>query len=122
MNVDIQIGIVDAHRRAFALFLHEVVRNSVLGAVSHELGMVEVFRVDHGVDGEGLVYGHIVLPRDLFYFLIYGIGTTGFEMIDWFQDAQSGAATEIRLVEDFLVSRERHHSPTDLYVVSTYRQ
>ena len=55
MDVDIQIWIIHTHGGTLLELLDKVINNSIVRAISHELRVVEVLRIDNGINGEGLV-------------------------------------------------------------------
>ncbi|OAV65612.1 hypothetical protein Barb6_02827 [Bacteroidales bacterium Barb6] len=119
MYINVEVGIVDADGRTLAELLGEIINNGILRAVSHKLGMIEVFGIDNGVDGKGRFRRHVILPCHFLGLRIHRIGIFGFEVINRFENAEGGAATKVGFVKQLLVPRERDHAAACLQIGGT---
>ncbi|OAV72104.1 hypothetical protein Barb7_03138 [Bacteroidales bacterium Barb7] len=119
MYINVEVGIVDADGRTLAELLGEIINNGIFRAVSHKLGMIEVFGIDNGVNGKGRFRRHVILPCHLLGFRIHCIGIFGFEVINRFENAEGGAAAKVDFVKQLLVPRERDHAAACLQIAGT---
>ena len=117
--VETDVGVGDADVGALALRLAEIVDDGVLHLIGHELGVAELLRVDHGVDGERGFQVEIAAPIDRLHGLIDVVGIFRLEVLDGFQDAHGRAQTEVGPVHHLAVAAERHHAAANLYIVGT---
>ena len=119
VHIQLDVGICHTNIRTFALFLAKIVHNGVLHLISNKLGVAELLRIDHRIDGKSSVQIEIVSPFDGLYCLVDSFCIESLEMLDRFEHSDSCAKAEVCSIEHFLVSRKRHHTTTNLYVVST---
>ena len=119
MYIQADVGVGDADVWSLSRFLAELVNNSVLHLVRHELGVAELFREHYGIYGERLVVVEIFGPIHLLNLLIHIIGRLSLEMRDGFQNPDCRVQLEIGAIHQFLVSSKRHHTASYLHVVGT---
>ena len=81
--------------------------------------MAEVLAEDDGVDEEGALHIHPLLPVNLLHHFIHLVCILGLKLLDRLQNLHCRACTEIGLVEHFLVAGEGHHTAAYLHVVGT---
>ena len=89
MYVENEVRIVQAHRRALAVLLVEVVGNGILYTICYELGVTENLAVHHRIDRESRIAVHILFPVYRLDNLIDLIGVGRPEVHYRFQDAHS---------------------------------
>ena len=118
-NVDIEfdIGVGDTNIRALAGRISEVVDDSVLYFVRHELRVAEFLRIDDGIYGKGGIEVEVVVPIYGTDGGIYLIGIRSFEMLDGFEDTHSGTQAEVGTIHHFLVTAKGDHSSSYLNFV-----
>ena len=119
VDVELQVGIGDLDVRTTSCPLPHLVDNRVFHLVSYKLRVSELVREDHTIHGESRLVGQVVGPIDFLYGIIHLVGGGGTEVLDGHEDADCGAELEVRAIEKFLVSCERHHATSYLYIVCT---
>ena len=118
VHIEHKVGIREANRRATLILLHEVIHNSVLHAISDEFRVTEVRSKHSGIDGEGAVGGHHLVPVEFLHSLIELVGIVGVEFIEWLENAQCRAATEVGTIEHSLVTLKRNHAASGFHIFS----
>ena len=93
-----------------------MIGNSVFHPVSHKLGVGELAAVDCRVDAESGVWGEELFPVEVAHAVVKLVGVGGRELYDGLKDSQGGAATEVGLVHDLVVSLERDHAESYFYI------
>ena len=118
MYIHTKIWVADNHIRAVtSRLLTPVVGNGILHTVCHKLRVSEVLAEDDRVHQERALHVHVFLPVNLLGCFIHLIGILCLKLLDGFQYLHGCTCTEVCLVEHLLVTRESHHSPTNLNVV-----
>ncbi len=118
MDVDHSVGILQAHFGAlvFAVAVLKVVHDGVFDAICDIAGMGKLVAVGRDVDGEGPVEREDAAPVIPFDFVVELIGIFCLKAIEWLEDTQCGAATEVCLVHYLKVAVELHHPSSGQYV------
>ena len=119
MDVQLQVWVVDADVGAVACLLAELVHDSILHLIGHELAVAELVAEDHAVNGECCLVTQIFRPIYLLDGFVHLIGAGSTEMLDGFQNANSGAQLEVGTVQHLLVACKADHSSAYLYIVGT---
>ena len=119
VNVELQVGVLQADVRAVAGLLAHLVHDGVFHFVGHHLGVAELAGIDHAVDGKGGAVGEILCPIDSFHGVIHFVSRLGTEMFDGLEDADGGAQLDIGAVHHLQVAGEGHHAATDFDVVGS---
>ena len=117
-NVDVQADVGVGHRdvRTVARMFAELVDDGILHLIGHELGVAELLGEYHRVYGESLAVVEVFRPFHLHHLVVHVVGTTGFEVDNGFQNADSSVELEIGTVHQFFVACKRHHSTANLHV------
>ena len=106
MDVDEHVGVLKAHTGTlvFAVAVLKPVDDGVFDAIGDIARVFELVAERHGVDSESLVDGQQRGPVIFLCLLIKLIGVFGGEFIEWPENPQSRAATQICLIEHRQVS------------------
>ena len=106
VNVQQYVRIIDTDRRTFSGFLAEIVHNRIFHFIRNELRMAELIAEHHCVDSESLVNIEIIFPSNGLYLVINFVSILRCEVLDRFQDADSGTKAEISLIHHTFISGE----------------
>ena len=117
--VQTDVGVGNTDIRSHVGALTELVHNGVLHLVSHELRMAELLGEHHRVDGKSLAYVEVLAPVNGAHLVVHVVGTLSLELADGLEDAYGGMQLHVGAIHHFLVTRERHHASSYLYVVGS---
>ena len=118
-HVHVQTDVRVCHRdvRPFSSLLTELVHDGILHFVRHEFGVTELITEHYRVNGKGFLEPQILSPVNLFHLLIDLVSRACLEVLDGFENTDSGVQLEIGAIHEFLIACERHHASSNLYVV-----
>ena len=119
MDIEQYVRVVDAHVRAFACLVAEVIHNGILYLVCYELAVAELVAEYHGIHRKALGVVQVVFPSDGLDVFIYFVGCVGLEVLDGLQNAYGRSQAEVCLVHQGLVTRKSHHTVTYLNVTGS---
>ena len=119
VHVEHDVGAVEAYAGSalVAEVVAEPVHDAVFHAVSHELGVAELFAERYGVDSESLSHRHQRAPVELFYLGVQLVGVGGVEGIERFENTQSGTAAEVCFIEHCEVAAKGYHAFAGLHIL-----
>ena len=78
--------------------------------------MAEFVGEHYRIYGKALVCTQVFFPIDGLYIIVHLISRLCLEVLDGFQDTDSGTQTEVRLVQHCFISGESHHAVSNLNV------
>ena len=119
MDVQSHVGVGDADVRTCSLLFTELVDDGILHLVGDELGVAEFFGEYHRVDSKRLVNIQVFCPVNILDAFIDVIGRQCLEMLDGFQNADSGMQLEVGAIHHLLVSSKRNHTSSFYHVFCT---